>query len=204
MVIAGAGGHARELAGIFSRSNPEEQIYFFDDLSRPAPALIWNKYPVISTQEELKVCFRETPQFVVGVGNPSSRKLLFEKLTALGGIAFSLIDPSASIGTYNVNLGEGLNIMNNVVITQDVAIGKGCLVHVNVTVHHDCRIGQFCELAPGCHVLGNVTIGDLCSIGAASVLLPGVTIGDKAVVGAGAVVTRDVAPGRTVKGVPAK
>src|ERR1700722_783777 len=152
MVIAGAGGHARELAGVFSRADPEEQIYFFDDLSRPAPALIWNKYPVITTPEELKVYFRKAPQFVIGVGNPFSRKLLFEKLSALGGIPFSLVDPSASIGTYNVNLGEGLNIMNNVVITQDVAIGKGCLVHVNATVHHDCRIGHFCELAPGCHI----------------------------------------------------
>jgi maltose O-acetyltransferase len=34
--------------------------------------------------------------------------------------------------------------------------------------------------------------------------LPGVTIGDNAIVGAGAVVTRNVAPGATVAGNPAR
>ena len=42
------------------------------------------------------------------------------------------------------------------------------------------------------------------SIGSGAVILGGVTIGADAVVGAGAVVTRDVAPGVVVAGVPAR
>ena len=42
------------------------------------------------------------------------------------------------------------------------------------------------------------------SIGSGAVILAGVTIGAGALVGAGAVVTRDVAPGQTVAGVPAR
>jgi UDP-2-acetamido-3-amino-2,3-dideoxy-glucuronate N-acetyltransferase len=42
------------------------------------------------------------------------------------------------------------------------------------------------------------------SIGSGAVILAGVTIGAGALVGAGAVVTRDVAPGETVAGVPAR
>ena len=41
-------------------------------------------------------------------------------------------------------------------------------------------------------------------IGADAVLMPGTTVGEGAVVAAGAVVTRDVAPGTVVAGVPAK
>lgn len=42
------------------------------------------------------------------------------------------------------------------------------------------------------------------SIGSGATILCGVTIGEEAMVGAGAVVTRDVAPGATVAGVPAR
>ena len=42
------------------------------------------------------------------------------------------------------------------------------------------------------------------SIGSGAAILCGVTIGEKAMIGAGAVVTRDVAPGETVAGVPAR
>lgn len=49
-----------------------------------------------------------------------------------------------------------------------------------------------------------VHIGSYVFIGPRAIILPGVTIGDGAVVGAGAVVTKDVAPGTIVGGVPAK
>ena len=42
------------------------------------------------------------------------------------------------------------------------------------------------------------------SIGSGAVIMCGVTVGAGALVGAGAVVTRDVAPGETVAGVPAR
>jgi maltose O-acetyltransferase len=49
-----------------------------------------------------------------------------------------------------------------------------------------------------------IRIGANVWIGAAAIILPGVTVGDDAVVGAGAVVTRDVRPGATVVGNPAR
>jgi acetyltransferase-like isoleucine patch superfamily enzyme len=42
------------------------------------------------------------------------------------------------------------------------------------------------------------------SIGSGAVIMGGVTIGERALVGAGAVVTKDVAPGGIVAGVPAR
>jgi acetyltransferase-like isoleucine patch superfamily enzyme len=51
---------------------------------------------------------------------------------------------------------------------------------------------------------GHVLIGNRCWIGAKVVILKDVELGDGCVVGAGAVVTRSVAPGAVVSGVPAR
>jgi UDP-2-acetamido-3-amino-2,3-dideoxy-glucuronate N-acetyltransferase len=48
------------------------------------------------------------------------------------------------------------------------------------------------------------TVESHASIGSGAIVLGGVRIGGRALVGAGAVVTRDVAPGETVAGVPAR
>lgn len=47
-------------------------------------------------------------------------------------------------------------------------------------------------------------VGRRASIGSNATILCGISIGDGAIVGAGAVVTRDVAPGDIVAGVPAR
>jgi maltose O-acetyltransferase len=49
-----------------------------------------------------------------------------------------------------------------------------------------------------------VSIGNNVWIGGGAIILPGVTIGDDAIVAAGSVVTRDVPPGATVAGNPAR
>jgi maltose O-acetyltransferase len=49
-----------------------------------------------------------------------------------------------------------------------------------------------------------VTIGANVWIGGGVILLPGVRVGDDAIIGAGSVVTREVPPGATVIGNPAR
>ena len=76
-------------------------------------------------------------------------------------------------------------------------------------VTHDCVVGDFVTLAPRVSVNGRVVIEDDVYIGTGATILPGnanapITIGKGAVIGAHALVTRDVAPGATVVGAPAR
>lgn len=204
MIIIGAGGHAKELAGILTELQQTEDICFFDNVSPDPPALLLDRFPIIRDMNVARGQLQKDPRFILGVGKPSLRKKLAAEFRASGGILTSLISPFARVGPYQVRLGEGLNIMTGAVITQNVVIGEGTLVHINTTIHHDCRIGSYCEISPGCHLLGKVAIGDLVSVGSGTVILPGINVGNNVVIGAGAVVTRDISDGTLVKGVPAR
>ena len=65
-------------------------------------------------------------------------------------------------------------------------------------------IGDFCTISPSATLCGGVRVGHGCTIFAGATIMPFITLGEGATVGAGAVVNKDVPPGTTVAGVPAK
>ena len=65
-------------------------------------------------------------------------------------------------------------------------------------------IDDYAHIAPGVHLGGDVEIGAGALIGIGATALPQRKIGAWSIVGAGAVVTKDVPPGATVIGVPAR
>ena len=71
-------------------------------------------------------------------------------------------------------------------------------------VSHDCVIGDYVSVSPGALINGNVTVEDDVFVGTGAIILPGRHIGRGATIGAGAVVTKDVPPGATAVGVPAR
>ena len=66
------------------------------------------------------------------------------------------------------------------------------------------RQGDYVTLAPGVMVNGSINIGDCAYLGSGAVLKQGISIGENSVIGMGAIVIKDVDPGTTVIGNPAK
>ena len=78
------------------------------------------------------------------------------------------------------------------------------MVNLACTLGHESVIGSGSVLNPTVNISGGVTIGRGVLVGTGSQILQNLDIGAGATVGAGAVVSRDVAAGSTVVGIPAK
>ena len=134
------------------------------------------------------------------------------------------VGPFANL--YGCTIGAGSRIGPFVEIQRGAVIGARCKVQSHTFVCDGVEIGDEVFVGHGVvfindlRPLATTAEGELqtdadwelvrtlverrASIGSAAVILGGVRVGAGAIVGAGAVVTRDVAPGATVAGIPAR
>lgn len=140
----------------------------------------------------------------------------------------AIIDDGVSIGegTY---VWQWVHVMGPTTIGRDCMLGQSVFVadqveigdyvriqnHTNVSryvrIEDHVYVGagvQFCNSrhpsALHQDTLGQITVKRGASIGSNVCLIGAITVGERAVVGAGAIVTKDVAAGTTVMGVPAR
>lgn len=87
---------------------------------------------------------------------------------------------------------------------RDTRIGRGTKIDNLVHIAHNVFTGSDCCLIAGAEVSGSCQLGDRVYIGPNACVRERLEIGEGCIVGMGAVVTKDVAPGMIVAGVPAR
>jgi maltose O-acetyltransferase len=133
------------------------------------------------------------------------RALLVERFAAVGEDCMIRPPFHCDYG-YNIRLGRGVFMNFGCVILDVVEVSIGDLTQIGpavqiLTADHprDPEIRR-----KGLEFGRPVRIGRNVWIGGGAILLPGITVGDDSIIGSGSVVTRDVAPGATVVGNPAR
>ena len=130
------------------------------------------------------------------------------------------------VNLYGCAIGDGTRIGAFVEIQRGAVIGARCKISSHtficegVTIEDEVFVGHGVMFINDPHPRATAENGALqteadwtclptrvkrgASIGSGAVILCNVTIGERALIGAGAVVTKDVAPGAIVAGVPAR
>ncbi|SIT97395.1 sugar O-acyltransferase, sialic acid O-acetyltransferase NeuD family [Epilithonimonas bovis DSM 19482] len=205
MLIVGAKGFAKEVLEVCNQQNELENLMFYDDVNDDIGNQLYGQFPILKSIEDAKEYFQNIDnRFTIGIGNPSLRKMMYEKFIAIGGVFTSLISTTAIIGHYNVEIMEGVNILDGVKVSNDVKIGLGTMIYYDSIITHDCFIGNFVEVSPNVKVLGRAIVQDFVHLGAGCIIFPDINIGKNAIIGAGAVVNKDIPDNCIAVGVPAK
>jgi sugar O-acyltransferase (sialic acid O-acetyltransferase NeuD family) len=205
MLIIGARGFAKEVLEVVHQLNQTENLVFYDDINHEVPEKLYDQFPVLRTIQEVVIYFKTIDnQFTIGIGNPVLRKKLYDKFTELGGDFTSTISPLAIIGSYDIKIGIGSNILSGSVFSNNTEVGIGCIIYYNSIITHDCKIGDFVEISPAVKLLGRCEIGSYSQIGSNATILPDVKIGKNVIIGAGSVVTKDLPDNCVAVGIPAK
>lgn len=205
LVLYGAGALAREIVDALGRLNAQgTAIDLHASIVDPgidAPETFRGQ-PVV--RDVRSFAGDDSLRFVVALGEPGPRARAVAHLRAEIGARFtSIIDPGVLVGATS-RIGVGAVILGHSSITADAQLGEHVLINPGCTVAHDDVLDDFATLSPGVHLAGHVRVEEGAFLGTGSCVIPRIRIGAHAVVGAGAVVIRNVAPGQTVFGNPAR
>ena len=203
IIVFGAGEFGTLIQNVMSY-NQDFQIAAFGDDNMDKSKITTGNVPLFNQGDLFQFAKEnEIKTAIMAIGNNRVRGIKYNLFKNAGFEMLSIVHPKALIDT-EVVYGD------NVIIEMGTAIHTHSKIGNNVFLGGDALIGQHNII--GNHVLvggnasfgGAVVVEDYASIGVGSSIKPGVTIGKGAVVGVGAVVIKDVEPGTTVVGVPAK
>ncbi len=197
IAIIGAGGNAREIAGLIRDLGRFDFLGFLADGQGKYDSTPLGDFDWLDTHR--------VDCLAMGIGNPKAKYSVGEMLrNRHPEIEWPvLVHPSAYVGG-NCQLGSGAIVCIGAIATENVVLGRFAQLNFGCTVGHEANIESGSLVNPGASISGGVHLGKRVLVGTGARILQYINVGDDAVIGSGAMVNKDVPPAVTVVGVPAK
>lgn len=201
IVAGGSGQHAAVVyeAAILSGTN----VLGFTTIDAVAPAPIFDCQWLGALDSIMAAEIARESRFIVACGSNVLRTQQCETLLTQGALLQSVRHPAAIVSP-TASIGAGSVLLAGAIVGPRARLGRGVIINHAASIDHDCEVGDYNNISPGARFGGGVYTGRGVFVGLNASILQGLRLGENAVVGAGAVVTRDVASGETVVGVPAR
>ena len=202
--IYGAGGLGKEvyeLASVInSLNNRWTEIIFIDDSvvidnSRKSLILKFEDIKNKFVLDDIEVC--------IAIGEPTIRKILFNKLIANNIVITTLIHPEVYIPK-STKIARGTIINKFVSITCDIVIGENTYIHPMACIGHHAINGNHTIISSFVAVSGDCNIGNCAFLAINVIMKQGTTIGSNSIVGLASVVHRNIEEGVIAMGNPAR
>jgi len=198
LCIYGMGGFGKEVFDIASRINKEnsywDDIFFMvDDLDTNVEAYKTKLYSVKDVFKEYDTNLFEV---IIAVGEPKTRKMLFNKVRQKGAKLATLIDPSAIISDTAI-INKGTIVAPLSIVACSTILGRNTVVNTHSTIGHDIVIGDHSSISSHVTVGGSSVIGEESYVGLGSQIKEQTKIGSKVIVGMGSIVYSDM-PDRVI------
>lgn len=206
-IIWGSAGHARVLADLIRETGSSICCLVDND---PRAATVLPGVPLVIGRTGLSDWLSVNAHIsglagaiAIGGARGADRRQVASIFSGLSIPLPALVHPRACVSPSS-SLGAASQVLAHALVAAGCVIGDSVIVNHSANVDHECILADGVHVAPGAVLCGCIRIDTDAFIGAGATILPRLTIGRAARVGAGAVVTRDVAQGATVAGVPAR
>lgn len=140
---------------------------------------------------------------VIAVSSPVAKEAIVNNLRPYN-IEYPNFIASGAWISNGVEIGRGIIMYPNSTVDFEARIGSFVTINAGCSIGHNVSIGHFATLAPGVNLAGFTEIEKGVDLGIGCCTIQKIRIGSSSIVGGQAMLIKDVAPGKTVVGVPAK
>ena len=182
VIIIGNSGAARECYWLYQDMCAGETFLTAD--TEFGGFLSWKHYPAdlrelsdLQKGDADSYPIRTEDRFVIGIGEPSLRKAVFEAFKAKGASFFTLRHPISAL-TESASIGEANIFQRGSTVFCNAQLGNANYLNGSVNLSHDAEVGNYNFFGPFSLVLGGVRVGDGNLVAVRSTLLPNSRIGN--------------------------
>lgn len=202
LAIYGAGGLGKEIcdAAFISKTDGYEEILFIDDIKD-----IQEYYgkKVYTFEVFIKKFTKDDCEIIIGIGEPSIRSDLFQKVNGYAYRFATVIHPTSVVSSSST-VGQGVYIGPLSFISSNTVVSDNVLIQPHTLIGHDTRVGFSSVISPHASVAGACKIGERSYIALNATIGEKISIGDDSIIGMASCVNLDIPSEVIAIGCPAR